>query len=320
MTNVPPSVGNLRGAVDLSSLVNRPPAGAVPGGGAAPGQAGAVPVPSLILEGTDANFSQILELSMAVPVVVDLRAEWCEPCKQLTPVLERLVTEFGGRFILATVDVDANPQLAQAFQAQSIPTVAGVIGGQPVQLFAGALPEAQVRDVLQRLLELAAQHGVSGVAQPADGDAPAAEAEAPAEPELPPHHRAAYDAIDRGDYATAISEYKAALASDPRDQMAVAGLAQVNLLARLQGHTLDAIRNAAASAPQDLDAQLLVADLDLSGGHVQDAFDRLLQLFPTQDPAGKNRIRERLLEYFEVVGTDDPRVAPTRARLAALLY
>jgi putative thioredoxin len=320
MTNVPPSVGNLRGAVDLSSLVNRPaPGAAVAGGGAAQGSA--VPVPSLILEGTDTNFSQILELSMAVPVLVDLWAEWCEPCKQLTPVLERLVAEFAGRFVLATVDVDTTPQLAQAFQAQSIPTVAAVIGGQPVQLFAGALPEAQVRDVLQRLLELAAQHGVTGVADSADASAePAADAEAPAQPELPPHHQAAYDAIDRGDYQTAISEYKAALASDPRDQMAVAGLAQVNLLARLQGHTLDSIRNQAASAPQDLDAQLLVADLDLSGGHVQDAFDRLLELFPSQDAAGKNLVRERLLEYFEVVGTEDPRVAPTRARLAALLY
>lgn len=321
MTNLPPSVGNLRGAVDLSSLVNRPAPGAATGAGGDATAGGAVPVPSLILEGTDTNFSQILELSMTVPVVVDLWADWCEPCKQLTPVLERLVAEFAGRFVLATVDVDSNPQLSQAFQAQSIPTVAAVIGGQPVQLFAGALPETQVRDVLQRLLELAAQHGVTGVAEAADASAaPDAEVEAPAAPPLPPHHQAAYDAIDQGDYQTAISEYKAALASDPRDQMAVAGLAQVNLLARLQGRTLDSIRNQAASAPQDLDAQLLVADLDLSGGHVEDAFDRLLELFPTQDAAGRNVIRERLLEYFEVVGTEDPRVAPTRARLAALLY
>jgi putative thioredoxin len=325
MTNVPPSAASLRGAIDLSSLVNRPPAQPA-GSPVAPGMTGGpavptgpVPVPSLIVEGTDANFSALLELSMAVPVIVDLWAEWCQPCKLLTPVLEKLVAEYAGRFILVTVDVDSNPQLSQAFQAQSIPTVAAVIGGQPVQLFSGAIPEAQVREVFQRVLELAAQQGVTGTAvadaEPiADGDA------TPAEPELPPHHREAYDAIERGDYDAAMAEYKSALASDPRDQMAVAGLAQVSLLARLQGQSIDEIRSSAAAAPDDLGAQLLVADLDLSGGHVEDAFDRLLALFPEQDADGKNTIRQRLLELFEVVGTDDPRVPRARARLAALLY
>jgi putative thioredoxin len=237
MSIVPPSGMNMRGAVDLSSLVNRPP---VPAPGAPTGPAGApVQVPSLELGGTDANFGEILELSMTVPVIVDLWAEWCEPCKQLTPVLEKLIGEYAGKFVLAKVDVDSNPQLTQAFQAQSIPTVAAVIGGQPVQLFNGALPEAQVREVLERVLELAAQHGVTGTAvapdvSAASGDA-AAEAPAPVEPELPPLHREAYDAIERGDYAAAISLYKTALAQDPRDQMAVAGLAQVSLLARLHG-------------------------------------------------------------------------------------
>ena len=325
MTNMTPAGANLRGAVDLSSLVNRPAApgasagapGGAPGAGAATGP---VPVPSLILDGTDANFGELLELSMTVPVIVDLWAEWCEPCKQLTPVLEKLITEYGGRFVLAKVDVDVNPQLTQAFQAQSIPTVAAVIGGQPVQLFAGALPEADVRDVFERVLELAAQHGVTGTASAPDAPDAAAQDEAPAEVELPPHHKEAYDAIERGDYPAAIAEYKMALAKDPRDTMAVAGLAQVNLLHHLQGKTLDEIRSGAAAAPDDIDAQLLVADLDLSGGHVEDAFDRLLTLFPTQDADGKNRIRERILELFEVVGLDDPRVPPTRARLTALLY
>ena len=321
MTHVPPSGVNLRGAVDLSSLVNRPPAPApgVPGTPAAPGAGagGPVPVPSLVLDGTDANFGEILELSMTVPVIVDLWAEWCAPCKQLTPVLEKLVAEFDGKFVLAKVDVDSNPQLSQAFQAQSIPTVAAVIGGQPVQLFSGAIPEAQVREVFARVLELAAQHGVTGTAQAAEAPAAAPE---PVEPELPPHHLAAYEAIERGDYDLAIKEYSTALAKDPRDLLAVAGLAQVRLLSRLQGKTIADIRAAAASAPDDLDAQLLVADLDLSGGHVEDAFDRLLTLFPAQDAAGKNTIRERILDLFEVVGLDDPRVPPTRARLTALLY
>jgi len=323
MTNLPPSGVNLRGAVDLSSLVNRAAAPA-PGAPAVPGAAAGVPVPvpSLVLEGTDANFGEVLELSMTVPVIVDLWAEWCGPCKQLTPVLEKLIAEYDGRMVLAKVDVDSNPQLSQAFAAQSIPTVAAVVGGQPVQLFSGAIPEAQVREVFERVLELAAQHGVTGTAQaPAGADVPDAAAEAlPAEPELPPHHREAYEAIERGDYDVAISEYSTALAKDPRDQMAVAGLAQVRLLARLQGKSIAEIRSAAAAGPDDLDAQLLVADLDLSGGHVEDAFDRLLALFPAQDAAGRNTIRERILELFQVVGLEDPRVPPTRSRLTALLY
>ena len=325
MSIVPPAGMNLRGAVDLSSLVNRPAAPvagtAAPAGAPGAPAGGPVPVPSLVLEGTDANFGEILELSMSVPVSVDLWAAWCEPCKQLTPILQKLVAEYAGQFVLATVDVDSNPQLTQAFQAQSIPTVAAVIGGQPVQLFSGALPEGQVREVLHRVFELAAQHGVTGTAlAPEAADDDALEAPAPVEPELPPLHQEAYDAIDRGDYDAAIALYKTALARDPADKMAVAGLAQVSLLARLHGKTMAEIRSAAAASPDDLQAQLAVADLDLSGGHIEDAFDRLLALFPAQNPVGRNLIRERILELFEVIGQDDPRVPPTRVRLTALLY
>jgi len=324
MSLVPPSAASMRGAVDLSSLVNRPPAPAAGGAGApgAPaqaGQAGAVPVPSLVSLGTDANFGEILDLSATVPVIVDLGSARSEQSAQLTLVLTRLILEYAGRFVLATVDVDSNPQLTQAFQAQSIPTVAAVIGGQPVALFNGVIAEDQVRLVLERVLELAAEHGVVGTAVAPEG-ADAATPVAPPEPELPPHHVEAYEAIERGDYDAAIAIYKTALARDPRDNLSVAGLAQVGLLARLKGKTLAEIRAAAAAAPDDLDAQLLVADLDLSGGHVEDAFDRLLTLFPAQDAAGKNRIRERILDLFEVIGQDDPRVAPTRKRLTMLLY
>ena len=146
-----------------------------------------------------------------------------------------------------------------------------------------------------------------------------AEAE-PVEPPLPPLHQEAYDAIERGDFDVAASAYRTAIAQDPRDALATAGLAQVNLLGRLEGKTLDEIRSAAASAPDDLGAQLDVADLDLSGGHIDDAFDRLLNLFPSLDADGKKLVRERIVELFEVVGTDDPRVAAARRRLASLLY
>jgi putative thioredoxin len=137
---------------------------------------------------------------------------------------------------------------------------------------------------------------------------------------LPPHHQEAYDAIANGDYDTAIKEYELAIKQNPRDQLAVAGLAQVSLLARLGTVSADEVRSAAAAAPADVSAALAVADLDVSGGHLDDAFDRLLDLFPTVDQPSKDRIRTRLLDYFEIAGADDPRVAAARRRLTGLLY
>ncbi|MGA7147700.1 MAG: thioredoxin domain-containing protein, partial [Microbacterium sp.] len=191
----------LRGAVDLSSLRNRPAAPAV-GADAPPTDA---TVPALVMDVTDETFPEVLELSRTVPIVIDLWAEWCGPCKQLTPVLESVVTELGGRLVLAKVDVDANPQLAQAFRAQSIPMVLALVAGQPVPLFTGAVPEQQVRDVFAQLLQLAAQNGVTGTVSVAGDAAPA---ETPAEPPLPPLHAEAYDAIEAGDYPRAIRAYE----------------------------------------------------------------------------------------------------------------
>ena len=301
MTNLPPSAASLRGAVDLSSLVNPAPA-------VAPSAAGNS---SLVVEATDATFSSILELSNSVPVLVEFYGQG------LAPSLGALVTEFGGRMVLATIDGTKNPQLVQAFQVTEVPTVAAVIGGRPLQLFVGLPEESEIRAVLDQVLEVAKQQNITGTVPV--NDAEGAEPEPVDEP-LPPHHQEAFDAISAGDFATAIAEYKLAIAQNPRDALAVAGLAQVSLLARLEGTTVDEIRAAAASDPSDVDAQLAVADLDISGGHVDDAFLRLLELFPTLDAAGKNLVRTRLLDHFEVVGTDDPRVVAARRRLTALLY
>ncbi|MCU1583863.1 MAG: co-chaperone YbbN [Microbacteriaceae bacterium] len=307
MTSIPPSAANLRGAVDLSSLV-RPPAAA----GAGPaGQSGPVAVPSLVVEGTDASFTGILDLSQTVPVIVELYVG--EPSADLI----RVVTGYAGRLVLATVDAAANPQLTQAFRAVAAPTVAAVIGGRPIALYEGELPEDDVKQVLDQVLTLAAQQNVTGTVTPQETEAASAE---PIEEPLPPHHQEAFDAIAAGDFETAIKEYRTAIAQDPRDQLAVAGLAQVSLLARLDGVSAADIRQAAGSAPADLDAQLAVADLDVSGGHLDDAFGRLLDLFPSLDQAGKDRVRTRLLEYFEIAGTEDPRVTAARRRLTALLY
>lgn len=301
MTNVPVSGGNLRGAVDLSSLV-RPPVPAS-GGSAAPG--------GVVRDATDATFTEVLDLSSTVPVVVEFYGAGIQP--SLGPI----IATYGGRIALATVDGSTNPQLAQAFQVQEVPTVAAVVAGRPIQLFVGMPAEAELKDVLEQLLTLAAQQNVTG-SIPVDG--PDGEPAEPVEEPLPPHHQEAYDAIAAGDFATAIAEYETAIAQNPRDQLAVAGLAQVSLLARLEGVDANAVRTAAGDAPADLEAQLAVADLDVSGGHLDDAFGRLLDLFPTQDAAGKNRIRTRVLEYFEIAGAEDPRVVAARRRLTGLLY
>lgn len=310
MTDPTPPSG-LRGAVDLSALVQRQP----------PQQASQRQATGdrVVFETDDAAFGSTLELSRTVPVVVVLWASWSEPSSELVATLERLVRARDGRLVLAVADADRSPQLVQAFQAQAIPTVVAVVAGQPVPLFSGVQPDEVIGQVFDQLLELGAQHGVSGRVE-ADGEEAGDRPAEPVEEPLPPLHQEAYDAIERGDFEAAASAYRTAIAQDPRDSLAVAGLAQANLLWRLQGKTLDEIRNTAASAPDDLDAQLDVADLDLSGGHVEDAFDRLLTLFPKLDADGKKRVRERLVEFFEVVGTDDARVVAARRRLTNLLY
>ncbi|KRB38033.1 tetratricopeptide repeat protein [Microbacterium sp. Root180] len=313
----PSSGAALRGAVDLSALRNR---SASPSAGDGPDAAGAASVPSLVMDVTDETFPQVLELSRTVPIVIDLWAEWCGPCKQLSPVLERVVTELDGRLVLAKVDVDANPQLSQAFRAQSIPMVVALVAGQPVPLFTGAVPEQQVREVFAQLLQVAAQNGVTGTVT-ADGapDTDAA-AEAPAEAPLPPLHAEAFEAIEAGDYPRAVAAYEQALVENPRDAEARAGLGQVRLLDRVQGADLQAARAAAAAAPTDVDAQFAVADLDLAGGHVEDAFARLLDLFAQLPADDRAPVRERLLELFALVGDSDPRVSRARGSLSSLLF
>jgi len=298
-----PSLGPsaLRGAVDLSGLVR---AAQQP----APAPSGA-PVPGgVVREVDEQSFPAVLELSRTVPVIVEFYADG------IAPALGPLVTSYGGRLLLVTIDGNRNPQLAQAFQIQQVPAVVALIGGRPVPLFLGMPSEQEVRGVLDQVLEAAAQSGVTGTV-PLDGAA-----EEPAEEPLPPLHQEAYDAIAAGDYAAAAQAYRTAIAQNPRDQLAVAGLAQVQLLQRLEGAVAADIRQAAAAGPDDVDAQLAVADLDLSGGHVEDAFARLLRVFPGQAAEGRAAIRTRLLDYFEIVGAEDPRTVAARRALTALLY
>jgi putative thioredoxin len=307
MSNPGPS---LRGAVDLSGLVRRantpPPA---------PGSTPPASASGLVVEVSEATFPQIVELSARVPVIVELYAPG------LAPALGAIVESYGGRLVLATVDAQANPGIAEAFQVREVPAAAGILGGRPVPLFVGTPAEEQVRQVFDQLLQVAQQNGITGAldpnAAPAEGDAAPA---APVEEPLPPLHQEAFDAISNGDYAVAVAAYKKAITQNPRDTLAVAGLAQASLLQRLDGAVADDLRKAAADAPASVAAQLAVADLDVSGGHLDDAFARLLDLFPSLDAAGRETVRTRILEYFEIAGADDPRVAAARRRLTLLLY
>ncbi|SDR70187.1 putative thioredoxin [Agrococcus carbonis] len=306
---------SIAGAVDLSALAARHQQAQAPqqaAGGSATGGA----APGVVIDITDADMASLVELSDRVPVILAIVASWSEPSAQLAPVLERLVTAQRGRLVLAKADADRSPQIVQAFQAQSVPTVAAVIGGRPAPLFSGALPEDQLQDVLAQVLEFAAQQGITGTVPVGDGEQPAEPAPEP----VPPLHQEAYDAIDAGDLDAAIAAFEKSIAQNPRDADAIAGLAQVRLLSRLQGKAAEEIRSAAASSPSDVEAQMLVADLDLSGGHVEDAFGRMLELLGTLSGDEKQDVRLRLLDLFEIVGLDDPRVNAARKRLTTLLY
>jgi putative thioredoxin len=310
---------NLRGAVDLGALAARPQGGAPAQAGAAgpaDGRAAAAAPGAFVIEVTDATFAEVMKKSTVVPIVIDFWATWCAPCRQLSPILEALAAEYGGRILLAEVDVDANPQLSAAFQVQSIPSVFAVLKGQPIPLFQGAQPEAQVRTVLTELLRVAAENGVSGRLP---GGEPEVAEELEDEP-LPPLHQRAYDAIEADDLDGAVAAYEQALRENPGDDLAKVGLSQVKLLRSARGVDPVKARAAAAAAPADVEAAILVADLDMLGGHVEDAFARLVSTVRITSGDERNRARAHLVELFDVAGADDPLVAKARIALANALF
>ncbi|WP_218711470.1 tetratricopeptide repeat protein [Arthrobacter sp. BF1] len=307
-----PSGINLRGAVDLSALKNRATATATAAAAGVP--AGASPY---AVDVNEQSFQEFVQLSQQVPVVVALGSGRSQQSATVTALLEKIINEYGGQLALGRVDVDSSPQIAQAFGVTAVPTVVALIKGQPVPMFEGELPEEQVKEFFAELLKVAASNGVTGNLGGAK-DPAAAEA-----PPLPPLHQAARDAIDAGDLETAKTSYEKALAEKPNDADAKIGLAQVHLMLRTaQINVLQAeeFRTRAAGDPDDLDAALAVADLDVTGGHVEDALARLVKYIALHFGPERENARLRLLELYDVVGVSDPRVSASRQALARALF
>lgn len=330
MTDQPTTPG-LRGAIDLARLGSQPrqPAsGASSSGsgasGAQPPTAGAqdVAVPGrsgLVVEASDATFSQIVNVSVSVPLILVLWAAQFPESRDYLDTVAAVARTYDGRVQVVSIDVEANPGLLRAFQVQTVPVTMGLIQQQPVPLFAGPQPAEQLRPVIDELLALAVQHGVTGRVELSDVAAAEAD-DAGAEPALPPLHQQAYEAIESGDLDGAAAAYRQALKENPADADAELGLAQVGLMQRTHDADLQAARAAAADNPTDVAAQTLVADLDVLGGHVEDAFLRLIDLVKATNGEDRERARAHLLELFAVVGAQDERVRKARTALMSALF
>jgi putative thioredoxin len=297
-----------------------------------------------VIDVTEETFNvEVVERSRSAPVILDLWAEWCGPCKQLSPVLEKLANEAAGDWVLAKVDIDANPQLRAALQVQSIPMVMAVAGGQVVDGFLGAMPEAQVRQWIGQVMQVAAQMGmpVSGGAvaegEPANGQPDGTQA-AEGQPGGPdpggpgmrggpggammadPAFEEAQQAMERDDMDGAAAAFQKILANSPGNPAAAMGLAQVNLIRRVSGYDQAQVRRAAAEDPASVDAQSSVADIEVATGRIEEGFDRLLGTIRRTSGEQRDQARLHLVSLFDVFPPGDPRVAKARATLSSLLF
>ncbi|HLS12889.1 MAG TPA: tetratricopeptide repeat protein [Beutenbergiaceae bacterium] len=308
MSEQPPSAVNMHGAVDLSSLAAPPPP--PPGENTPDG---------LVIDVTEATLNDVIQRSAQVPIVVLLWQVGEAQSAQISGTLEQVVTEYAGKFMVARIDVAANPRVAQVFQVQSVPTVVAVLKGQPVPLFQGAYPPDQVRQVMDELLKVAQENGVTGTVEAAG--APEEGEQEPAEPPLPPHLQAAYDAIEADDLDGAAAAFESALNENPKDTEAAAGLAQVHLLQRITGLDQAAVLQRAQEAPAgDLQAQLPAADLEVASGKLTEGYTRLLQAVRVSAGQDKETVRARLVDLFQLAPEGSEAVAKARRDLATALF
>ncbi len=297
------------GAVDLSGLAGTPAAG-----GAAAAPTGS----SYAVRLTEQNFQETIEASMTAPVLLVFYSPSRMPeSEALARDMETLSGEFEGRFLVGLVDIDAVPAIAQAMQIPSVPLVVAVIDRRPAPLLQDVLPIDQLRTQLTQVAQQLTANGMAGRHQPrhlggAEGE--------DAGPGADPRYAAAQDALGEGDIDRAIAEYQKLVDANPADAEAAAGLAMARILQRTAGVDLAAARAAAAASPDDVEAQTLVADLDLLGGHVDDAFNRLVDLVRRTSGDERDRAREHLVDLFGAVGNDDPRVLRGRQNLASALF
>jgi len=248
--------------------------------------------------------TEILPLSLIRPVIVLMWSPRSPESVEMIKTLAKLETDYKGAFALARVDVDANPEVGQAFQTKSVPYAVAIIAEQMVPLFEQSYPEAQVKMVIDKVLTLASEQGIG---------------EAPAE-QIEPEETEALDALESGDYIKAETAYKKWLARKPAENLAKLGLAQTQLLIRTEGLDLNAIVSQSELTPTDVDLQLRAADVEIVNGGVEAAFSRLLHAIKATTGDERIKVKNHLLQLFALVDPSDPRLTAARKELASALF